>query len=909
MNDDKLNIKSLTRKKLYDKYLNNYEFFNVDKKLPLDIKSRIPHWVPTKNSDIFEVRKVMVKEKEIEKNLNRSVGTYKIENEILISKKIAEEESKKLGQRLNRDLSLKIIQEESNKNTHRRNYITESRYQDISKYNLKDTMNTKKFDKKSNNNISVFSESIKDNISIKNLSVISNKKSLKSFKKEGEKIEKKVKIINEYDSEKDKEKKKKNKAVLITETNIMIPYESMTEEEKDNFLENLKIRQRFKTNVEILDVLKEEKDKEEDENQDNKTEILLEKQNINQSKTSNLIKSTEVPESKFRSNKLSTREYLDKTREIVLLRNSIQLKKENALRIEEEYKNQLESVRDSIISLEQLKKLFEEEFFSRFEKYVKYLNIQKDKELYDLSQLLDDKSQIELDIAKLENRKVKAAQKVNLYREYRDFLICVKERCISVPEFFQKCENFKNNISINIELYKKNRNYNESFDNSISWEGGDEESKAQWEHKTKLSRARSNLMKELNTPTEQSIINNSPRKETENIAKKSSSGSIIKNGLANNLPIKKTLTNVSGATEKLGASSNNNFNNSIILKQVFKIGNHNEVNRDIKVINERNKITLDPILKDVDFSLLDRYNKYIKKYIYENPNDLNEDIKKMQTENINLLKKLANTSSKVNLFNLDLQKLIKAEGNISKKLKNELDIREDFVRNLRENNKNLHEEKNFISDPRQSIIITKYDENFKQNEKLIRKSLIKSKFSQAIVYSKINEIFNTIKNMKINEKINKDINIGIVTSNNIQKKKDEKSKDFDDNKNEGQIKKGPIIDKESNMIYMLKILEKSIDFLVLKVEEYKNHPIKNGLLENIRIDLEKERKIKKSMDIRLKDEKRRDLLNSEIIERNNRGVILPRRKIVEKFKPIEKIKTNSLLKSNKEKESNIKLEV
>ena len=71
--------------------------------------------------------------------------------------------------------------------------------------------------------------------------------------------------------------------------------------------------------------------------------------------------------------------------------------------------------------------------------------------------------------------------------------------------------------------------------------------------------------------------------------------------------------------------------------------------------------------------------------------------------------------------------------------------------------------------------------------------------------------------MKINEKINKDVALELPQQSKPQKKKDEQLNSSTlsmnmggNNDNESQTKITPVIDKESNMIYMLKIVEKSL---------------------------------------------------------------------------------------------------
>jgi len=137
--DDKKN-----KKNLFNPFLNDKEYYSVDEKLPVQIKSKIPHWVPNKNSDIFEVRKVMVSEKEQTRNINRSLGVYKQDNKILISKNILEEEAKKGNQKIRNNLSLKIMKEEKIK----KDFYKEKYFVKKQNYNF---INSIKINKNGNN--------------------------------------------------------------------------------------------------------------------------------------------------------------------------------------------------------------------------------------------------------------------------------------------------------------------------------------------------------------------------------------------------------------------------------------------------------------------------------------------------------------------------------------------------------------------------------------------------------------------------------------------------------------------------------------------------------------------------------------------------------------------------------------
>ena len=91
----------------------------------------------------------------------------------------------------------------------------------------------------------------------------------------------------------------------------------------------------------------------------------------------------------------NVRDYINKTREIVFMKYTIDMKKERAVRIKETYQNELESIKDSIKSMQEAKIIFEKEFYEKFEKYVKYLTNQKEKEKAEEINLLETKTKLE----------------------------------------------------------------------------------------------------------------------------------------------------------------------------------------------------------------------------------------------------------------------------------------------------------------------------------------------------------------------------------------------------------------------------------------------------------------------------------------------------------------------------------
>jgi len=998
------------KQKFYNPFANDTDYYTVDEKLPLLIKGKIPHWIPNKNKDIFEVRKLLTSEKEEQRDLNRSIGVYKINNEILISKKILEEESKKLNKRINRDISNNLIIEEKIKNKNPRNYISENRYRELCKYSLKNlfNVNLNKFKEKkdyqinltevdnnskldksgdfSNKRLNTETNSVRSENVIKLDKVILKRDILKSSNSS---INKPLKDIHEFnkltntsknakksiDHEKQEEKTKKqhlasdivkiekeNHTNLKTEINntnninssiLLTTLANENSSKVDEFFRNeINKDYRRKFDINTLHELKEEKEEIDRENNNENLEQNKKVKNENQ-KSTKLASSMACEPPTTSSLRVSVRDYINKTREVVMLRHSVEIKKETALRMEEDYKNQIESVTESIISLKLVKELFEEDFITKFDKYIKYLRVQREKELSELNTLLETKSQLEKETQKLENKKNKSKELLDLFREYRDFLICVRERKVSLPKFFNENKNYKNNVVNTINPHKKKRNkiklndnifINDGYFTDNSSDKEDQEKSKIIEEKEKLQKARSLLLNQLQANSSENNTNSN--KNSRNINNTFSSNYNIKNS---NHYISQTASNVNTITNS--PSRVHSIANSLSPKKTNKEINTQNINNTLNNINNSNsKVNtiknekdlnepnfldeIDTLLLEVEPKLIEKFNNYISKPIYETPDDLNEDIKKMQQENINLLKKLTSLSSKVNVLNQDLKKMRIDNDNEIAILSVEMEQRENFLKETQEINKYLLEEKNMIltnlngtfsnSKYTKNLNLKNHSKNLNNTGNLnnfnlqtqksnFKKSLVKNKFNQAILYSKINEICNLVIEMPINENEQRELTYNLTTINNINNTNMNKNSlnnansslgliSGSTNISQGNIKNISQLERNSNVMFMLKVVEKSVDFLLAKHDSYLKDPKKSILLEKFRIDLEKERKITKAIEVRLKDEKRREVLAEAIIERNSRLIVLPKKRFGDRVKNSEK-NVDHLFVKNKDKKN------
>jgi hypothetical protein len=72
--------------------------------------------------------------------------------------------------------------------------------------------------------------------------------------------------------------------------------------------------------------------------------------------------------------------YINKTRDILLMNYTIGIKKERAIRIKEKYRNKIEGIENLSNSIEKANTLFNNQFLIKFNDYIKELEIQKEIE-------------------------------------------------------------------------------------------------------------------------------------------------------------------------------------------------------------------------------------------------------------------------------------------------------------------------------------------------------------------------------------------------------------------------------------------------------------------------------------------------------------------------------------------------
>ncbi len=504
----------------------------------------------------------------------------------------------------------------------------------------------------------------------------------------------------------------------------------------------------------ILEKIKEKKEKEKiDDAEKNQSEKLEEKIDMMANRR-----------------KDSVRDYIKKTREIILTKYTTEIKKERAIRLTETYQNEIESIKDSIFSMKRAKNLFEDQFFFKFERYVKYLQFQKEKEKNELNNLLDDRNKFEIEVVKLDNKIIKQKEKLIQYSEYRDFLICIKERRIKLPLFFLKMTESINLLIMQKDYSKFNLNTDKSQNNDIQ---------------------------------------NSNRK-------------------------------------------NSNFNTFI---------NYNKnISSNLNMYNNSNNNSNNNLTYQPDKAEVERYNSYLTKNIFESADELNDDIKKMEMYNINLLEELNQKRSTVNEMNIEFERSREEEGKNNQYICKDIIIREKYFSELKDINVKLIDEKNSLLNEKTFSHTRTYNMNsanssagfiksfLNRNRTTSNMSFTKQKYNQNMIYSKINHIYQCCMELKINKQTN-------------------------------------MHNDYINILWMLKTIEKSLDFLKNKQKYYFSEPEKKVEWDKKKFELDKERKIKKTKEAKINEEIKREQLKKNISERTNRILVIPKRKVPERVRP------------------------
>jgi len=163
----------------------------------------------------------------------------------------------------------------------------------------------------------------------------------------------------------------------------------------------------------------------------------------------------------------SVKDFISKTKDIILLNFNTKIKEERVTRLKENLLDKIEQCNENIFSLEKSKELFCEEFFTNFSLYCKKIQSQLEIEICKLG-VLNTKCSESLGAKKLLETKIyKYKEKLSYYLQYKLFLMNLKKHRIIYNLDNNEVIHFKNEMLLSIKEKEKDKDDNSnSLNNS-----------------------------------------------------------------------------------------------------------------------------------------------------------------------------------------------------------------------------------------------------------------------------------------------------------------------------------------------------------------------------------------------------------------------------------------------------------
>ena len=158
--------------------------------------------------------------------------------------------------------------------------------------------------------------------------------------------------------------------------------------------------------------------------------------------------------------KENVNDYINKTRDIILLNFSMKSKKESSIRLYEKYTNEIEAVEDIINGVRKASNLFNQKFLNKLTDYVKDLELKKEIEKNQNSDLNETILKLKLEITQLENKIRTIEIDKNSYFKWLYLQIIVKEKRLTLPIYYKYIleeneANFRKNMATFIQSERR----------------------------------------------------------------------------------------------------------------------------------------------------------------------------------------------------------------------------------------------------------------------------------------------------------------------------------------------------------------------------------------------------------------------------------------------------------------------
>ena len=138
----------------------------------------------------------------------------------------------------------------------------------------------------------------------------------------------------------------------------------------------------------------------------------------------------------------SVRNFMENTKDIILAKYQLEIKKERLKREKEVMDNELEAVSENFELMKRSKQMFINEFKSNFESYIKLLREKREGEKIILNKLLSIKYEKESKVKVIESNIVKLKEdRLDKFGDYKNFIFCVKNQVLFEPDEYQKESN------------------------------------------------------------------------------------------------------------------------------------------------------------------------------------------------------------------------------------------------------------------------------------------------------------------------------------------------------------------------------------------------------------------------------------------------------------------------------------
>ena len=167
-----------------------------------------------------------------------------------------------------------------------------------------------------------------------------------------------------------------------------------------------------------------------------------------------LLKKRIYDSNKFRTLEKSPKIFMDKLNELLNDKIILKYKKERILQFEESKKNQQESINDIIISINNSKRLMNDNYIRKCRKFLNSIYKEGDKQDNFDNILCIKIISLKKEIKSLEKRIQKKQEEKKIYLKWMLFQIQIKEKLLKLPKKYKNLLNSNKNIEIPNELIK-----------------------------------------------------------------------------------------------------------------------------------------------------------------------------------------------------------------------------------------------------------------------------------------------------------------------------------------------------------------------------------------------------------------------------------------------------------------------